>query len=325
MTQQNENVSQLPAAVPAPRAAAGMVYTREGGITPTNFDEAWRVAQLFSRSALVPKDYRDQPENCLVAMQMGAEVGLKPLQALQGIAVINGRPSIWGDAMWALVQGHPVVEDAHENFDAETMTATCTIRRKGRAQPYVQNFSKADAVTAGLWGKAGPWTTNPRRMLQMRARAFCARDAVPDVLKGLSVAEEALDIPPEREINPAPATSEPVRGTAALAAARERAKAAETAPEAQGEAPAAPAPDARPPAEEPARAAETGQAPVAEADVALAGAVADAIAVLDVCSNRSEVTRFAEDKALPEAVRTHPEFVRAVERRLAALAKPAKK
>lgn len=322
MTQQNENVSQLPAAVPAPRAAAGMVYTREGGITPTNFDEAWRVAQLFSRSALVPKDYRDQPENCLVAMQMGAEVGLKPLQALQGIAVINGRPSIWGDAMWALVQGHPVVEDAHENFDAETMTATCTIRRKGRAQPYVQNFSKADAVTAGLWGKAGPWTTNPRRMLQMRARAFCARDAVPDVLKGLSVAEEALDIPPEREINPGPATSEPIRGTAALAAARERAKAAETAPEAQGE---APAPDARPPAEEPARAAEAGPAPVAEADASVAGNLADAIAILGDCSNRSEVTRFAEDPALPEAVRTHPEFVRAVERRLAALAKPAKK
>lgn len=325
MTMQPDNVSTLPASVPAPRAAGAMTYSREGGITPTNFDEAWRVAQLFARSNLVPKDYRDQPENCLVAMQMGAEVGLKPLQALQGIAVINGRPSIWGDAMWALVQGHQVVEDAHETFDPETMTATCTIRRKGRAQPYVQSFSKADAVTAGLWGKAGPWTTNPRRMLQMRARAFCARDAVPDVLKGLSVAEEALDIPPEREINPAPATSEPVRGTAALAAARERAKAAETAPEAQGEAPAAPAPDARPPAEDPARAAAAGPAPVAEADASLAGKIADAIAFLGVCSTRSEVTAFAEDTDTAEAIRAHPEFVRAVERRLAALAKPAKK
>jgi hypothetical protein len=50
-----------------------------------------------------------------------------------------------------------------------------------------------DAKRAGLWTKAGPWQTYPRRMLQMRARSFALRDAFPDVLKGLISVKEALD------------------------------------------------------------------------------------------------------------------------------------
>ena len=180
--------------VPAPKSTAAMTYD-EGGISIATFDEAWRMAQLFAKSDLVPKDYRDRPENCLTAMQMGAELGFKPMQSLQGIAVINGRPSVWGDALWALVQSCPVVIDTHESFDTGTMTATCIIQRRGRAKPTVHHYSQADALTAGLWKKSGPWTQYPQRMLQMRARAFCARDAIPDFLKGMGVAEEIRDIP----------------------------------------------------------------------------------------------------------------------------------
>ena len=179
---------------PAPRAAATIGYATTGGFVPTTFDEAYRMAQLFAQSDLVPRDYKGKPANCLVAMQMGAEIGLKPLQALQGIAVINGRPGIWGDALWALVMASPLVQDASEAFDDATMTATCTIKRRNRTQPTVVKFSKADAEKAGLWGKDGPWKTAPKRMLQMRARAFAARDAVPEVLKGVASADEMIGV-----------------------------------------------------------------------------------------------------------------------------------
>lgn len=169
-------------------------YETGGGVVPVTFEEAYRMANMFAASDLVPKDYRQKPENCMVAMQMGAEIGLKPMQALQGIAVINGRPSIWGDALWSLVQSSPVVKDCSESFDDATMTATCSIHRRGRSEPTVATFSRADAEKAGLWGKDGPWKGYPKRMLKMRARAFAARDAVPDVLKGLCPAEEAYDI-----------------------------------------------------------------------------------------------------------------------------------
>ena len=48
-------------------------------------------------------------------------------------------------------------------------------------------------------GKQGPWTQHPKRMRQMRARAFALRDVFPDVLCGMPVAEELQDMPKERE------------------------------------------------------------------------------------------------------------------------------
>ena len=173
------------------------VATRTGGNflpAPANFEEAWRVAKVLAASELVSKDYRDKPENCLVAMQWGADIGLPGLQALQNIAVINGRPSIWGDAAKALAYSHPTCEAIDERIEGEgdKMTAICVAKRKGK-NPIEQRFSVDDAKKAGLWGKQGPWTNYPRRMLQMRARGFALRDAFPDALRGLLLAEEAQD------------------------------------------------------------------------------------------------------------------------------------
>ncbi len=169
-------------------------------ITPQNLEEAKELATLMSESQLVPKDYIKSPHNILVAMMMGSEVGLKPMQALQNIAVINGRPSVWGDAALAIVRSHPLCEYVSEQVDGQGdgMIATCEVKRRGQP-PTVQTFSVQDAIAAGLWGKQGPWKQYPRRMLQMRARGFAIRDAFPDALRGMYIAEEAADIP-EREV-----------------------------------------------------------------------------------------------------------------------------
>ena len=67
-----------------------------------NFEQAMYIAKIISRSDLAPKDFKNKPENCLVAIEMGKDLGLKPMQAIQNIAVINGRPCIWGDAALAV-------------------------------------------------------------------------------------------------------------------------------------------------------------------------------------------------------------------------------
>lgn len=177
---------------------------------PTTFEEAYRIAKVLAASDLVPKDYRDKPENCLVAMQWGADVGLPGLQALQNIAVINGRPSIWGDAAKALVLNASDCEDIQEHIEGEgdEMVAVCIVKRKGR-KPVEQRFTVSDAKKANLWGKAGPWQNYPKRMLQMRARGFAMRDSFPDALRGLSIAEEAQDTPNEINITPVKEISMP--------------------------------------------------------------------------------------------------------------------
>lgn len=164
-------------------------------LRPRNLQEAMEFAELIAQSDMVPKDYRGRPANVLLAVQWGEEIGLPPLQSLQNIAVINGRPSIYGDAMLALVKNSGLMEQFVESRDGDT--ATCELKRVG--EPSVtRSFSIPNAKTAGLWGKQGPWTQYPDRMLQMRARSWALRDVFPDVLRGLYIAEEAQDIPEDK-------------------------------------------------------------------------------------------------------------------------------
>jgi hypothetical protein len=179
------------ALAPAPQATFDL--------SPRTFEQALTFCDYLADSEMVPKDFKGKPGNCLVAIQWGAELGLKPLQAMQNLAVINGRPALWGDAVIALVRSSPLCEWVQESDDGTT--ATCRVKRRGEPEQ-LRTFSVEDAKTAGLLGKQGPWTQYPKRMRQMRARAFALRDVFPDVLRGLPVAEEVMDAPTERHMGP---------------------------------------------------------------------------------------------------------------------------
>lgn len=165
-------------------------------LRPASFNELAQFSNMAAKSAMVPPSFRNKPEDIMLAVQMGSELGLAPMQALQNIAVINNRPSVWGDALIGLCRASANCEDIAEKMEGEgeAMVATCMAKRRG-ASPVVARFSVADAKKAGLWGKAGPWQQYPARMLQLRARGFALRDAFPDVLRGLISAEEAQDMP----------------------------------------------------------------------------------------------------------------------------------
>lgn len=186
-------------------------------LQPANLDEAMNLADMLAKSNMVPKDYKGKKENTLIAMMMGSELGLNPIQAIQNIAVINGKPAIYGDALLALMQKHPSYGGMEESFDTTTMTASCTVWRKGGPR-HTQTFSKDDAVRAGLWDNRqmiyssnaqkeipnpAPWYCYPKRMLGWRARTFSIRDQFADALAGLITVEEAQDIPEEINITPA--------------------------------------------------------------------------------------------------------------------------
>jgi hypothetical protein len=190
-----------------------MQLTTTKGFAPATMGEAMEFSKMLSESSMVPRAYQGKPQDIMVCVQWGYELGLAPMQALQNIAVINGKPSVYGDAMAALVQASPVCEGIDEHIEGDGTTnpvAICVAKRKGR-NPVIAKFSVEDAKRAGLWGKQGPWTQYPKRMLQMRARGFALRDAFPDVLKGLISAEEAEDYPTEnngksiKDITPMPA------------------------------------------------------------------------------------------------------------------------
>jgi len=181
---------------------------------PTTWAEYKEYAQIICKSSFCPANFKGNWENVLLAMQFGKELGLQPLQALQNIAVIGSRPTLWGDAVMALIRCHPEFEDIEEKIEGEgeALTAYCTITRRGQT-PVIGKFSRADARQAGLLTK-DIWIKYEKPMLKNRARGFAARDGWQDVLKGLWVREEAEDIPEEKEVkNNSKKINNPIEGT----------------------------------------------------------------------------------------------------------------
>jgi len=184
----------LTVAPPNPKQVAKL-NQRDGNISSSllsveNFEHYMSVATQLSKSSLVPKGMMGKPADILLAMEMGLQLGIPMTQAIQDIAVINGKPTMYGDGLLAAVQGHRDYEYIRETSDDKS--ATCVLKRRGHDECSV-TFTQEDAKKAGLWGKPGPWSQYPKRMMQMRARGFCIRDTFADALRGIKTEDEVSD------------------------------------------------------------------------------------------------------------------------------------
>lgn len=188
-------------------------------IVPTSFEDVQRIARMAVTAGLFKGERKDNEDALIgkatMAIMQGLEVGLPPMQAIQQIAVINGRCVIWGDAVPALLwaNGFKVKEWTEANV------AYCTVTRPDGSE-VTRQFSEADARKARLWderatvtktwdGKSeqkpndSPWFRFPLRMLQMRARGFAVRDGAADVMRGIYMREEIDEQPAQlRDVTP---------------------------------------------------------------------------------------------------------------------------
>lgn len=163
-----------------------------GGVQPQTMDDVWRLSNAIAKSNTAPKGMTQ--EDIFIAVNYGMAVGLPWVMATSSIAVINGRPAIYGRALLGAIQASGLLEDVQESFEGKPCTddfaAVCRVKRKGQATWAERRFSIANAKKAGLFGKAGPWTQHPEKMLMWRARGGAFGETFADVLCGLAVAEE---------------------------------------------------------------------------------------------------------------------------------------
>lgn len=188
-------------------------------IIPQSLEETFRYAQVVCKAGLAPSSYNLDPQNknseadpqkVVIGIMKGMEVGLPPMSALSNIAIINNRPSIWGDGAIGLIQSQGLLESMEVIRHGEMAPGkepsiadypddygyTIRMWRKGQSEPYEGTFTVRDAKRAHLWGNKNkkPWIEYPDRMLYNRARSYPIRDGFADVLVGLAIAEEARDI-----------------------------------------------------------------------------------------------------------------------------------
>lgn len=163
------------------------------GIVPQTIEEVLTLSETFACSQMCPQVFRGNVQDVATVIFYGLEVGLPPFQAMQNIAVVNGRPCLWGDALPALIYKHGHQLEEKIEGEGDDMVATCTLTRGDTGQKITKTFTIKQAKKAGLFNKKGVWQTYPDRMLQMRARSFAVRDGASDAMVGLAVAEEVQD------------------------------------------------------------------------------------------------------------------------------------
>lgn len=201
--------------VPANRMAAtpdnkSVVMADDRGVKLQSLEDMYRFARAVVLSGLAPKGM-NTPEAVLVCIQSGMEVGFKPLQSLQNIVVVNGKPRIYGDAGMALIRSRGVLEDYKEEVTGTVEKGDrkwdITLKRIGQSA-ISRSFSIVDAKKALLWGKPGPWTQFPDRMLRYRGLSFAMRDGFSDILMGLGIVEEDNSVR-EKNVTPEVEVSDP--------------------------------------------------------------------------------------------------------------------
>ena len=172
---------------------------------PRDLGELIGFCERICRTGMVPQGYRNKPDDALVAICWGKEVAdLPPLTSLNYVAVINGRPGFFGDAVPGIALAKGFITDIDELWDGHPGSDewTCTvIVTKPNGKKLERSFSVADARRAGLWDKAGPWKNYPQRMLRWRATGYAVRDAAPHALFGYTK-EELEEIPAQPFVGP---------------------------------------------------------------------------------------------------------------------------
>lgn len=206
----DEPKTEVPTAEVARPANTAVIMPRaplRGGapvvaIIPTDLEQVWRIATMAVSGAMAPdsllkeksggwKPLNDAISACAIAIMAGAEMGLTPLSALRSYAVVNGRPTLWGDGVKAVVRQSGLCEYIKTGSDENK--GWCESKRKDTGEVQRKEFTIAQAKKANLLSKKGPWQEYPDMMMERRATFRCLNDLYADVLAGIVSAEEAND------------------------------------------------------------------------------------------------------------------------------------
>jgi hypothetical protein len=182
----------------------GSLTAQSGGVFAgiQQFENAQRIAKALASSALVPKDYQGQSglANVLVAMEIAGRMSLSPLQVMQNLHIIHGRPSWSSQFIIAMVNGCGRFSPLDYEMTGEGESLACYAFAKELSTDKVlkgPTVSMAMAKREGWATKSGSkWQTMPELMVRYRAAAFWGRLYVPEFLVGMKTQEEVIDIEP---------------------------------------------------------------------------------------------------------------------------------
>jgi hypothetical protein len=163
----------------------------------TNLGKAWNFADTLSKSQIVPDTFKGNTASCLIALDMANRMRRNPLEVMQALYIVHGKPSFSSSFLISLINSCGYYEPLRFRFEGEGDKHSCTAwtvdRRTGESIEG-PTISIQMAKDEGWYGKAGSkWKTMPDVMLRYRAASFFSRAYCPDLTGGFHSVEEARD------------------------------------------------------------------------------------------------------------------------------------
>jgi len=156
---------------------------------PTHLDGMMRYAERLAASSLLPACYQKQPANLLLVLGMAQELGIPPMQAINGINVIQGKPTVSPQLMLALIRQKMPMAFIEVTNEPGKVTVIMARDKSDMSQKTISIWDMSKATAMGLAGKDN-WKKQAQNMLKWRAVAEAARECFPDVIMGLYTTEE---------------------------------------------------------------------------------------------------------------------------------------
>lgn len=165
------------------------------------YKRAISQAKVLASSDLVPEGtYRNKPANCLIALDMAYRMNMSPLNVMQNLFIVKGKPGWSGQYCIAAINAcgrfSPLdfirlVDDKGNLTGYYAQATNIATGRICEGSPVTWDMVKAE----GWLDKAGSkWKTMPEQMFKYRCAAFFARTFCPEVLNGLQTVEELKDV-----------------------------------------------------------------------------------------------------------------------------------
>ena len=153
-------------------------------------DAAHGLAVALCKTSFVPELMRGNEGDATAAILMGDELGLSPINSLNAIFIIKGKPALYAKSMVALLQNQ-----GHEIWTEESKNDSVTVkgRRKGMEHIESSTWTIARANTAGYTTNT-KYKTNPQEMLYAKAASEIARKIAADVLLGIPYSVEDIEL-----------------------------------------------------------------------------------------------------------------------------------
>jgi hypothetical protein len=163
------------------------------------------TALIAAASSLAPDALRGRPQDALIVLMAGRELGLAPMQSMRMLSVIKGKVTLAADATVALVRRSGECVE-WRLVETTAQRATYTTRRKGDTEPTTLTWTIEQAQRAGLTGGQG-WRSYPEAMLRARCASALARVVYPDLVAGIYDPDELatpVESAPRQEPAPVP-------------------------------------------------------------------------------------------------------------------------